>query len=50
MLIYFIVYVLENYGKDECIIKLVNIIDIYIMFFLNFDGFDVLRKGDCRGG
>lgn len=50
MLIYFIAYVLENYGKDERITKLVNTTDIYIMPSLNPDGFDVSRKGDCRGG
>ena len=48
--IYFIAYLLENYGQDERITKLINTTDIFIMPSLNPDGFQKSREGYCMGG
>lgn len=50
VLIYFIAYLLENYGRDERITKLINNTDIFIMPSLNPDGFKKSREGFCGGG
>lgn len=50
VLIYFIAHLLEKYGRDERITKLINNTDIFIMPSLNPDGFEKSREGDCIGG
>ena len=49
ILIYLTQYLLENYGTDERITKLVNTTDIYIMPTMNPDGFEAARVGECDG-
>lgn len=49
ILIYLIQYLLEQYGKDERVTKLVNDTNIYIMPTMNPDGFEAAKMGDCSG-
>ena len=49
MLIYLIAFLLENYGREERITKLVNSTDIHIMPSMNPDGFYISREGECSG-
>ena len=49
VLIYFIAYLLENYGLEERITKLINTTNIFIMPSMNPDGFESSREGDCNG-
>lgn len=47
MLIALIFHLLDNYGKDERITRLVNSTNIYIMPSANPDGFERVKPGDC---
>ncbi|XP_075052989.1 carboxypeptidase D [Mixophyes fleayi] len=49
VLVYTIQYLLENYGRDPRVTRLLNTTDIYIMPSLNPDGFEWAQEGDCRG-
>lgn len=49
ILIYLIQYLLENYGKDDRVTKMINDTNIYIMPTMNPDGFEEARLGDCSG-
>ncbi|XP_068126413.1 carboxypeptidase D [Hyperolius riggenbachi] len=49
VLIYLIQYLLEGYGRDLRIARLLNTTDIYIMPSLNPDGFERAQEGDCVG-
>ncbi|XP_072286935.1 carboxypeptidase D [Pyxicephalus adspersus] len=49
VLIYLIRYLLEGYGQDSRITRLINTTDIYILPSLNPDGFNRAQEGDCRG-
>lgn len=40
---------MENYEKDDRVIFLIKNINIYIMFIMNFDGFENVREGECSG-
>lgn len=40
---------MENYEKDDRVIFLIKNINIYIMFIMNFDGFENVREGECGG-
>ena len=40
-------YLLQNYGVDERVTKLVNSTDLWLMPSLNPDGFAAGREGDC---
>ncbi|XP_071039016.1 carboxypeptidase D [Parasteatoda tepidariorum] len=42
-------YLLENYGKDERVTKIVDSIDIHLLPSANPDGFEFAREGDCFG-
>lgn len=37
------------YGNNDIIMYFLNNIVVYIMFFMNFDGFNNLDIGDCFG-
>eukprot|EP00061_Rhincodon_typus_P008376 g30926.t1 len=49
VLVYLIEYLLESYGQDERVDRLINTTDIYIMPSMNPDGFEKSVEGDCRG-
>lgn len=49
VLIYLIAYLLENYGRNERVTKLINSTNIFIMPSLNPDGFELAREGHCTG-
>ncbi|KAM9320518.1 carboxypeptidase D [Gastrophryne carolinensis] len=49
VLIYLIGHLLEGYGHDPRISRLINTTDIYILPSLNPDGFMRAKEGDCRG-
>ncbi|KAK1158328.1 hypothetical protein AOXY_G23196 [Acipenser oxyrinchus oxyrinchus] len=49
VLVYLIEYLLDRYGKDDRITKLVNETDINIMPSMNPDGFEKSVEGDCEG-
>lgn len=49
VLIYLITYLLENYGRNDRVTRLVNTTDIFIMPSLNPDGFEMAREGHCYG-
>ena len=40
-------YLLQNYGKDDRVTRLVNSTDLWLMPSLNPDGFAAGREGDC---
>ena len=40
-------YLLENYGKDDRITRLVNGTDLWLMPSLNPDGFEAAKEGKC---
>jgi len=40
-------YLIENYGKDDRVTKLLNSTDLWMMPSLNPDGFAAAREGDC---
>ena len=42
-------YLLENYGTDERVTRLVNTTDIWLMPSLNPDGFAAGKEGECDG-
>jgi carboxypeptidase D len=42
-------YLLENYGIDERVTKIINSSDIYLMPSMNPDGFEIAKEGDCFG-
>ena len=42
-------YLLENYGVDDRVTKLVNTTDLWLMPSLNPDGFAAGKEGDCGG-
>ena len=42
-------YLLENYGLDPRVTKLVNTTDLWLMPSLNPDGFAAGREGECEG-
>ena len=48
VLIYLIAYLLENYGVNHRVTRLVNTTDIFIMPSMNPDGFENARQG-CSG-
>ncbi|XP_063812032.1 carboxypeptidase D [Pseudophryne corroboree] len=49
VLVYVTQYLLENYGRDPRVTRLLNTTDIYILPSLNPDGFEAAKEGDCRG-
>ena len=49
ILIFLIQHLLQNYGVDDRVTKLINTTDIYIMPTMNPDGFEAAREGECRG-
>lgn len=49
LLLYLAHHLLENYGKDERITKIVDSIDIHLLPSANPDGFEFAREGDCYG-
>lgn len=49
VLIYLIAYLLENYGQNHRVTRLVNTTDIYIMPSMNPDGFEKAKEGSCSG-
>ncbi|XP_072163837.1 carboxypeptidase D-like [Diadema setosum] len=49
ILIYLIEYLLQNYGKDKRVTRLVNNTNIFIMPTMNPDGFATATVGDCNG-
>ncbi|KAM8976149.1 carboxypeptidase D [Pelodytes ibericus] len=49
VLIYLIEHLLDGYGRDPRISRLLNTTDIYIVPSLNPDGFEVAVEGDCNG-
>ncbi|RXM92867.1 Carboxypeptidase D [Acipenser ruthenus] len=49
VLVYLIEYLLDRYGKDDRITKLVDEADINIMPSMNPDGFEKSVEGDCEG-
>ncbi|KAK1121827.1 hypothetical protein K0M31_010139 [Melipona bicolor] len=48
LLVYLAQYLLNNYGKDERVTKLVNNTDIYLMPSMNPDGFEKSVEGNCN--
>jgi carboxypeptidase D len=42
-------YLLENYGIDERVTKIINSSDIYLLPSMNPDGFETAKEGDCFG-
>ena len=49
VLIYLSAYLLENYGRNDRVTRLVNNTDIFIMPSLNPDGFEKATEGVCSG-
>ncbi|MGH0183337.1 UNVERIFIED_CONTAM: hypothetical protein FKN15_011876 [Acipenser sinensis] len=49
VLVYLIEYLLDRYGKDDRITKLVDEADINVMPSMNPDGFEKSVEGDCEG-
>ncbi|KAM5180089.1 carboxypeptidase D [Mantella aurantiaca] len=49
VLIYLTQYLLEAYGQEPRITRLINSTDIYIVPCLNPDGFHRAQEGDCQG-
>ncbi|XP_067306751.1 carboxypeptidase D-like isoform X2 [Pseudorasbora parva] len=49
VLIYLLEDLLEKYGEDPRVTKLVDSTDIYIMPSMNPDGFEKAKEGDCTG-
>ncbi|XP_078404147.1 carboxypeptidase D-like isoform X1 [Cetorhinus maximus] len=49
VLVYLIQYLLQSYGRDERVGRLLNGTDVYIMPSLNPDGFESSVEGDCTG-
>lgn len=47
LLIYLSQYLLQNYGKNERVTRLVNNTDIFLMPSLNPDGFEKSEEGKC---
>ena len=48
VLIYLVAYLLENYGRNHRVTRLVNTTDIFIMPSMNPDGFEKAKQG-CSG-
>ena len=48
-LLYLVQYLLEEYGINERVTKIVNSTNIFIMPSLNPDGFENATEGDCKG-
>ncbi|XP_059829331.1 carboxypeptidase D-like [Hypanus sabinus] len=49
VLLYLTQHLLQSYGHDERVDRLVNTTDIYILPSLNPDGFEKSEEGDCDG-
>jgi len=49
LLVYLIVHLLDNYGSDDRITRLIDTTDIYIMPSANPDGTEVAQEGRCNG-
>ncbi|ESO98160.1 hypothetical protein LOTGIDRAFT_226642 [Lottia gigantea] len=49
ILIYLIEYLLENYGKNDQVTKIVDSTNLFIMPTMNPDGFERAEVGDCLG-
>jgi len=49
MVMFMAQYLLENYGVDDRVTKLVNTTDLWLMPSLNPDGFAAGKEGDCGG-
>lgn len=49
MLIFLIEYLLQNYGKNDRITKIINETNIFIVPTMNPDGFEKATVGECEG-
>ncbi|XP_023700161.1 carboxypeptidase D [Paramormyrops kingsleyae] len=49
VLVYLVEHLLDRYGEDPRVTRLVNSTDIYIMPSMNPDGFQRSVEGDCEG-
>ena len=50
MLVYYVEYLLGNYGKEERITRLIDETNIFVMVTMNPDGFEMAREGESGGG
>ena len=46
MLVYYVEYLLANYGKEERITRLVDETNIFVMVSMNPDGFETAVEGE----
>ena len=45
MLVYYVEYLLGNYGKEERITRLIDETNIFVMISMNPDGFEMATEG-----
>ncbi|KAJ8712882.1 hypothetical protein PYW08_008186 [Mythimna loreyi] len=48
LMIYLAQYLLDNYGKNDRVTKLMNTTDIHLMPSLNPDGYEISEEGSCE--
>ena len=48
LLVYLVQFLLENYPKNGLIKRLIDTIEIHVLFPMNSDEFDLAREGDCK--
>ena len=48
LLVYLVQFLLENYPKNGLIKRLIDTIEIHVLFSMNPDEFDLAREGDCK--
>lgn len=49
MLVYYVEYLLGNYGKEKRITRLIDETNIFVMISMNPDGFEMATEGECDG-
>merc|ERR1739838_1184461 len=49
MLVYYVEYLLVNYGKESRVTNLVDNTNIFVMVSMNPDGFETAKEGSCEG-